>query len=400
MKLNLAKNKKYLLACSYGPDSMCLFHLLKEGGYTFEIAHVNYHLRKESDKEQKALEEICHSLNLSLHILDNKNIFTHNIEEQCRELRYNFFNEIYKQGKFDALLVGHHFNDHYETYLLQKKRKNLVKHYGLSRKSHIKSMVVIRPLLAYTKTDILSYDKEHGVSYALDHTNFENTFERNKIRNANLAIDDNLLFNQYNKLIKEENKALKVLLNDSKKLTMSYDCLLNQDKRLVAYFLYAQCNKVKKGYELSYKQVNEILKLLQSEKPNIQLKLTDNLYFIKEYNVCYFSKGIKEPTYSFKVENPQLLDNQYFYFDGTSDTSNRHISETDYPLTIRTYQKGDQYKIKDYLCSVNRLFIDWKMPIHLRKRWPIIINKDNKIIYIPRYRANFVADSNTNFYVK
>ncbi len=379
---------------------MCLFHLLKDGGYHFEVAHVNYHLRKESDGEQKALEEICHELNIPLHILDNKNIFNHNIEEQCRELRYSFFNDLYLASHFDALLVGHHFNDHYETYLLQKKRKNLVKHYGLNRKSHMHNMLVIRPLLNYTKTDILSYDKEHHISYALDHTNFENTFERNKIRNANLTIDDHLLFTKYNKVIKDENKALKIILKEAKTLSLNADCLLNKDKYSVAYFLYAQCNKVKPGYELSYKQVNEILKLLKSEKPNIQLKLTDNLFFIKEYSDCYFSKGIKELAYSFKIAIPQVVDNKYFYFDGTTDTSNRHVSESDYPLTIRPYQKGDKYQIKDYLCSVNRLFIDWKMPIHLRKRWPIIINKDNKIIYIPRYRKNFVVDSKTNFYVK
>ena len=49
--LNLDKDKKYLLACSYGPDSMALFYLLLEIGFKFDVAHVNYHLRKESDVE-------------------------------------------------------------------------------------------------------------------------------------------------------------------------------------------------------------------------------------------------------------------------------------------------------------------------------------------------------------
>ena len=51
--LNLDKNKKYLLACSYGPDSMALFSMLLEEGYRFEVAHVNYHFRNESNLEEK-----------------------------------------------------------------------------------------------------------------------------------------------------------------------------------------------------------------------------------------------------------------------------------------------------------------------------------------------------------
>ena len=57
--LNLDKNKRYLLACSFGPDSMALFDMLKKEGITFEVAHVNYHLREESDSEETALRGYC-----------------------------------------------------------------------------------------------------------------------------------------------------------------------------------------------------------------------------------------------------------------------------------------------------------------------------------------------------
>ena len=62
--LNLDKNKKYLLACSYGPDSMYLFSLLLKEGYNFSAAHVNYHFRKESDDEEKALRKYCYENNV------------------------------------------------------------------------------------------------------------------------------------------------------------------------------------------------------------------------------------------------------------------------------------------------------------------------------------------------
>ena len=57
--LNLDHSKKYLLACSFGPDSMALFSLLLEYGFNFDVAHVNYHLRKESDAEENGLKSFC-----------------------------------------------------------------------------------------------------------------------------------------------------------------------------------------------------------------------------------------------------------------------------------------------------------------------------------------------------
>ena len=40
LETNLKKNKKYLLACSFGPDSMALFHYLVINKFDFEIVHV------------------------------------------------------------------------------------------------------------------------------------------------------------------------------------------------------------------------------------------------------------------------------------------------------------------------------------------------------------------------
>ena len=42
MKLDLDLNKKYLLGLSMGSDSLSLFYLLKNQGYDFCVAHVNY----------------------------------------------------------------------------------------------------------------------------------------------------------------------------------------------------------------------------------------------------------------------------------------------------------------------------------------------------------------------
>jgi tRNA(Ile)-lysidine synthase TilS/MesJ len=50
----------YVLAVSGGPDSMLLLDNLRQGGYKFAVAHVNYHKREESDQDEKLVKKYCH----------------------------------------------------------------------------------------------------------------------------------------------------------------------------------------------------------------------------------------------------------------------------------------------------------------------------------------------------
>ena len=89
--LNLEKHKKYLLACSHGPDSMALFYMLKEEGYNVAVAHVNYHLREESNLEQEQLEAYCKKNNIQIYVKDVDEVLGNtNLEEKCRIIRYSF----------------------------------------------------------------------------------------------------------------------------------------------------------------------------------------------------------------------------------------------------------------------------------------------------------------------
>lgn len=181
--LNLEKNKKYLLACSFGPDSMALFDMLLKEGYQFAVAHVNYRLRSEADDEEISLRNYC--MRNGVQIFVNKvseNLGDSNLEKKCRDIRYNFFIGVVKSRGFDALLVAHQEDDLIETYLMQKRRKNLVNYFGIREISYFSDVEIIRPLLSYKKNDLLIYCRMFGVPYAIDKTNLEDHFLRNQIR--------------------------------------------------------------------------------------------------------------------------------------------------------------------------------------------------------------------------
>lgn len=399
---DLEKTRKYLLACSFGPDSMALFDLLEKNHISFEVAHVNYHLRKEADEETRGLIKYCKKHNKILHILDVREDITKNIEERCREIRYQYFKSIYDNGTYDALLVAHNEDDHIETYLIQKSRNNCPKVYGIAPKTRIFGMRVMRPILDYSKNELLKYCKENHVPYRIDKSNLELTFLRNKIRHQIVSKMSETERKEILKEIEIENQKLtKVLESIDKTKLHEKAYLLSLDNLTYKYAINELAIEALEKAEISKGQASEILKILKSNKPNIIAHIHDNLYLIKEYDEVHFEYGHPEyQSYFHILKEPGKLDTPVFYLDFSKDASNRNVKKDDYPLIIRNAKEDDEITINGYKVTARRLFIDWKMPKSVRSFWPIILNKFNKVVYLPRYQKDFVPEENSNFYVK
>ncbi len=398
--LNLDKSKKYLLACSFGPDSMALFHMLKNNEFCFDVAIVNYHLRNESDFEVNSLQEYCNQNNVKLYIFNVTEKITKNIEEKAREIRYSFFNKLYKQNGYSALLVAHNNDDHIETYLLQKKRKNLPLYYGIAVNTCGYGMNIIRPLLDYKKSDLLDYVNKNCVPYAIDLSNFEDNFERNKIRHEIVEKLSTENRNMILEEIKEKNDNLILLLNGISKVpNYDIDNINKMSDLEFAYFITLFIRKYIPNYEIGFSYSKEIHKAIKSNKPNIVIKLDNSYELLRDANGISVVKQNNQ-YYSFVYEKPSKDNNQYFYMDFTLGSANRNVKPEDYPITIRTALPNDVVTIKGYEKEIRRLMIDWKVPLSLRKRWCVILSKDNTVIYCPRYKKGFIPDSDCNFYLK
>ncbi len=399
--LNLEKEKNYLLACSFGPDSMALFDMLLKEGFHFSAALVNYHLRPESNAEMDNYIHYCDEHQISYHVKDIVNgVIDVNIEAECRRIRYDFFAQLVNTFKYDAVLVAHNQDDHIETYIMQKRRQNLTSFYGIQEITTINGVTIIRPLLSFSKKELLDYCHDNNVPFSIDSTNADERFLRNRIRHQ---IVEKMTLEERENILKEiddKNKDLKEIIDGLRGLDLTnVRSLKKMDAIQLAYALNLLAKAFNHSIYISFKQAKEIQKILYKKTGNIDIPIRRGLVFRKSYNHLEVIDP-KKITYSYSIKEPSILDTEYFYLDFTGDTNNRNVSLDDYPLTIRTYQKGDKYIIKDYSVPVRRLFIDWKMPLSLRQKWPIILNKDNKIIYIPRYQKDFVPTKETNFYVK
>lgn len=401
-EFDLDKNKKYLLACSFGPDSMALFHFLIESNYNFECAIVNYHLRKESDSEVKGLISYASIFNIKVHVKDTNRSLEYLSEATCREIRYLFFASLFKEYNFDALLVAHQEDDHIETYLIQKHRHNCPLYYGISPVTRIKGMEVIRPLLSFSKEELKDICVSNNVPFAIDNSNFNISILRNKYRHE---VVEKLNIKEREELInqiKKENEELDQILSSLDYCKIhDVNYLLSLDEVSFQYALNKLCKYIDESQYLSKQNVGEIRKALISKKPNIFFNIKGHLFFVKEYDsIDIVDNDNFMVGYSYCLDKPCKLDTPYFYLDFSKSSEGRNVTSSDYPILIRNVKLTDSINIKGYNVPVRRLFIDWKIPLRARYRWPVIINSRGKVLYIPRYQKDFKPDENTNFYVK
>lgn len=188
-----SRKDQLLLACSGGPDSVCLFHLLLNSGYSFAVAHVNYQLRaEESDADEQFVLKLCQENGIHCHT-HKANLSSSNqrsIQAEARKIRYDFFESLMNERALDFLLTAHHAGDLTENALFRFIRGTGLR--GLQSFSQVKGNI-IRPLLGWSKAQILEYLERHKYRYRTDESNQGLKYSRNKIRNLILpAMEEDL----------------------------------------------------------------------------------------------------------------------------------------------------------------------------------------------------------------
>lgn len=421
----LKKNDVIIVGVSGGSDSMCLLQLLinlkEELNLKIVCAHVNHGVRPESEEEKEFVLDFC---------LENKCVFEYkvlsfkdkkNFEMQAREKRYEFYEELVKKYKANYLMTAHHGDDLVETVLMRLARgASFLGYAGFGKITDKSTYKLVRPLVYVTKEEIEQYNKKNKIKYYVDKSNELDKYTRNRFRKYMLPFlkeENGLVHKKFLKfseellkideyLEKELNTVLtrvygfgKVDLHEFKKL----DLVLQ--KRVLEYIL-------KEEYQHNIKVINDkhlelMGKLCLSKKSNLEIDLPLNKRYVKSYGYAFFKKDEEVCFKEYILEDEIILNERekIVRIDKTDIIKSNYLLRLDsreikLPLKLRTRRYEDKMAVKNLEGSkkIKDIFIDAKIPRDKRDLWPVVVDSDDVIIWLPGLKKSKFDKNNDEFY--
>ena len=408
---NLLKDGDIVIAAiSYGPDSMALLYLLLEVSKHKKIhvvcAHVNHNLRKESYKEKEDLEEYCKKNNILFESMLIEKYSNDNLENEARHIRYRYFEQLVNKYNANYLMTAHHGDDLIETIMMRLARGSTLKGYsGFSQIVSKDNYKIVRPLIYTTKESIIAFNKEHNISYAIDKSNTDTKYTRNRYRKYMLPFlkkeDKNihLKFLKFSKLLLEYTDYIDNIVSVSFNKVFNNNKLdLNKYNELDPLLKKEVLFKILENIYnddlilINDNHVNLLNKIINSRKKNIIINLPNEIKVIKSYNSLEFTKDNSNyDNYNIELTDYVILPNgKHLEIVDSIDTNGNDVCRLNskdvlLPLYVRTRCDGDKIDLMGSVGhrKVKDILIDKKINMKDRDLWPIVTDSNNEIVWIP-----------------
>jgi tRNA(Ile)-lysidine synthase len=178
-----------LVACSGGPDSTALLHVLLELSrdipFGLAVAHFNHSLRPQAAADEQFVQDTALALEIPYlagrgDVRSAARRMGTGIEEAGRVLRYEFLARAAAEVGAAKIATGHTMNDQAETVLMRILRGTGPA--GLAGIPALRGGAIIRPLLETTRDEIMDYLGDRKLRWRTDASNRDEKIVRNKIR--------------------------------------------------------------------------------------------------------------------------------------------------------------------------------------------------------------------------
>jgi tRNA(Ile)-lysidine synthase len=194
----LALGAKVVVGVSGGADSTVLLHALRQisddesAQYELHVAHLDHQLRgAESSGDAEFVAALADRLRLPKTIErcdlgSEADSERSSPEDLARRARLRFFDNVCKTVSATHVALAHHADDQVETVLHRFMRGTGVR--GLSGMaikrplSRTSDVMLIKPLLAFSRREILDHAAANGLEYRHDSSNVSPNHTRNRIR--------------------------------------------------------------------------------------------------------------------------------------------------------------------------------------------------------------------------
>lgn len=140
------------------------------------VCHFNHGTRASADLDEKFVKKICEEKNVKF--FSKKETLGENVSEDfARKKRYEFLEKVAEENGAEKIFTAHHLDD-----LIESVAINFLRGTGWRGLAVMGNQKIGRPLISWTKKDILKYAAENGIVFREDPTNSDEKYLRNKIR--------------------------------------------------------------------------------------------------------------------------------------------------------------------------------------------------------------------------
>ena len=289
-------NPVVAVAVSGGPDSIALVFLLKNWirknkGKLIALI-IDHQMRENSFKEASFVKKYLGNNNIQSLILkvSKKNILKGKMI-QARENRFLKIINYCKKNKIFHLFVGHHYDDNIETFMLRKiAGSNFEGLNCMKEKTIFHNVQIIRPLIKFSKKQILDYVNKMNLIYIIDPSNYDEKYSRVVVRNF---IKKNPQYK--NNIIQEFTLIRDNFLDYTKMIFQIYNLInIKIHKDIIVFdsvqFLNLDIELQAKFIEITYKFFNPRKPFLRYQKI---IKTLDKLYKTVNLSITLSNMKVK-----------------------------------------------------------------------------------------------------------
>ena len=281
---------------------------------------------------------------------------------------------------------------------------------GFQKVTQMRGYKIVRPLISVTKDEILDYMKQNKLKYALDNTNFTDVHTRNRYRKYVLPVlkkeDNNVhekflkysqTLNEYNMYVdKQVDKVIDEIYKDKE---LDIQKFLKEDHLIQIRIVYKMLEMCYKNdlMLITDQHATLVYNLIKSRKSQVSIYLPNHIKASKIYDKFTLTKDSKNGNeYEIVlVDYVNLPNGKNIQFIEKSESTNNFVcrlnsNEIKLPLTVRTKKDGDKMQIKGMLGrkKISDIFIDCKIPSDKRESWPIVVDSNDNIVWLPGLRKS------------
>ncbi|WP_143962285.1 tRNA lysidine(34) synthetase TilS [Litoribacter populi] len=407
----LDSNKTYLVAISGGLDSVVLTYLMQLAQIKFILAHCNFGLRgNESDSDEQFVRGFADNLGKEIHVIrfetkeyaSEKGVST---QMAARELRYAWFNVLVEEQNLAGTVAAHHLDDQVETIMLNLLRGTGIE--GLYGMAEVKGEL-IRPLLPFTKQQLLSFAQQEGLTWREDSSNLESDYKRNFLRNKVLPLltqDDpsamEVLIRSFGR-VKDTGKAYfhfqEAWLKEHLEKEGAFQKLPILDllkvpgfKSVLFYWL--------RDFGFNYFQVDDMAQAIRNRNtggsfntPEAVLNI-DREYLIlgKRLHGQTGTHFIQVSDNSFEVngEEFEMSMTPFSQLDTKSSSGMFNLEKVTFPLELRNWREGERFRplgMKNFK-KISDFLIDLKVPLIYKSQVKVLCSQ-GEVIWVVGYRVD------------